>query len=105
MRHIEQLIARHGYHSKEVGTLKKRFEDASARYLELSEHVRVVESHQGILERWSADSKEYRKGLDILLHTKYRQAVDHLEHLLVQRMFELTKLGMSGTGKTVFSRL
>ncbi|RDX41765.1 hypothetical protein OH76DRAFT_1333840, partial [Lentinus brumalis] len=29
---------------------------------------------------------------------KYRLALDHLERLVIQRMFELTKLGMSGIG-------
>lgn len=30
---------------------------------------------------------------------QYRRALDSLELLVVQRLFELTKLGMSGTGK------
>lgn len=30
---------------------------------------------------------------------KYRRAIDNLERLVVQRLFEMTKLGMNGVGK------
>ena len=60
--------------------------------------MRAVEDAQGIAARWTKGSAQYDNGLIVLAERKYRQAVDNLERLLVQRYFELSKLGMSGTG-------
>lgn len=58
-----------------------------------------MEEELGIDERWMQDSPGYQEGLKLLSERKYRRALDKLETLVVQRLFELTKLGMSGTGK------
>lgn len=52
----------------------------------------------GITTRWSPTSPEYGEVVKESRLWNYRLAVDKLEYLVVQRMFELTKLGMSGTG-------
>jgi hypothetical protein len=44
------------------------------------------------------DSKEYKDGLTLTTQRKYREALTEVERLVVQRLFELTKLGMSGLG-------
>ena len=53
----------------------------------------------GIENRWVPTSQEYNDALTLLSERKYRKALDHLERLYVQHMFELTKLGLSGVGK------
>ncbi|KAJ7692021.1 hypothetical protein B0H14DRAFT_3531662 [Mycena olivaceomarginata] len=42
------------------------------------------------------DSPEYKDGLIIATQRKYHAALAEVERLVVQRLFELTKLGMSG---------
>ena len=43
--------------------------------------------------------KEYNDALVFLKERKYRRALDKLEHLVVQQLLEMTKLGMNGIGK------
>lgn len=66
--------------------------------MEANENVRRIEHIQDIPKTWSKASPEYKQGLTTLVERRYRQTVDRLERLLVQRLLELTKLGMGGTG-------
>jgi hypothetical protein len=50
-------------------------------------------------DRWDASSTEYQDVKRELGQRKYRRVLDELEHLIVQRLFELTKLNVSGTGE------
>ena len=47
--------------------------------------------------------QEYQDGLVIVRGRKYRRAVDDLERLVVQRLFEMNKLGMNGIGTLIRS--
>lgn len=47
--------------------------------------------------------QEYQDGLVIVRERKYRRAVDDLERLVVQRLFEMNKLGMNGIGTLIRS--
>ena len=85
---------------KKIAAIKARYTNTSKRYMEYSEHLRVLEQSYDIPERWTRDSQKYKEGLVFLRERKYKLAVDKLEALLVQRLFELTKLGLSGTGKS-----
>lgn len=49
--------------------------------------------------RWLPDSEIYKATQKLLVERSYTRAVDNLERLVVQRLFELTKLGMNGVGK------
>ncbi|KAK7039291.1 hypothetical protein VNI00_010196 [Paramarasmius palmivorus] len=49
-------------------------------------------------ERWTSDSEEYHNAQKEKLNRRYRKALEELERTVVQRLFELTKLNMSGTG-------
>lgn len=44
------------------------------------------------------DSLEYNDVLHLCTDRKYHWAVDKLEWLVVQHLFEMTKLGMNGVG-------
>lgn len=68
------------------------------RWLAVHEEVCRIEEILGIEHRWTPESPEYTTGLTLLHERKYRKALDNLERLVVQRLFELTKLGMSGVG-------
>jgi len=59
--------------------------------------LRYEEEHS-IEHRWERDSDAYKATETLLVERSYRRAVDNLERLVVQRLFELTKLGMNGVG-------
>jgi hypothetical protein len=74
------------------------YAQAAAR---LERIVHMVENHEAELNietQWTPETPEYKTVLVELYLREYRQALDHLEYLVVQRMFELSKLGMSGVG-------
>lgn len=68
------------------------------------EILRFEEDHN-ITERWVPGSPQYISAAKLLAERKYRQAIDTLERLVVQRLFELTKLGMNGVGAYSFNCL
>ncbi|KAJ7709316.1 hypothetical protein B0H14DRAFT_2646345 [Mycena olivaceomarginata] len=61
----------------------------------LEDLCRFEEAH-GIEVRWMPDSKDTRTASPSPTQRKYREALTEVERLVVQRLFELTKLGMSG---------
>lgn len=60
-----------------------------------------LETSLQITERWTPTSPEYQKFYQENVTTKYRATIDELERLVVMRLFELTKMSNSGTGKAV----
>ena len=69
---------------------------ANESTLQLEEEL-IIES------RWTIDSPQYQEATAMMTERKYRRALDLLELLVVQRLFQLTKLGMSGTGVFLFT--
>jgi len=57
-----------------------------------------LEEELNIEARWTPDSRQYQEALVLMNERKYRQALDSLELLIVQRLFELSKLGQNGLG-------
>lgn len=53
------------------------------------------------MDTWTADFPEYIRIQEYIKNKKYLRAVDTLEALVVQRLFELTKLNHSGTGEFI----
>lgn len=66
-------------------------------------YVSDLETQLNIEERWTPDSPEYKRNREQVALWDYHEALDELERLVVMRLFELTKLGMSGTGKSTIS--
>ncbi|KAI0043338.1 hypothetical protein FA95DRAFT_1584139 [Auriscalpium vulgare] len=78
--------------NRAVGTKLRKLENKDAQ-------VESLENQLGLTgERWNEDSEEYRAVKAQTIERKYRKALDELERLVVQRLFELTKLNMAGTG-------
>lgn len=63
------------------------------------DRVSEFEEALGVSDRWSPTSEEYLAAKKYLVERKYRLALDHLEKLVVQRLFELQKTHLSSTGK------
>ncbi|KAJ3817842.1 hypothetical protein F5880DRAFT_1626200 [Lentinula raphanica] len=57
-----------------------------------------METAMGINRRWEVTDREYIEGAELITTRKYRQALEHLHKLVVQRLFELHKMNLSNTG-------
>ncbi|OBZ70726.1 hypothetical protein A0H81_09508 [Grifola frondosa] len=62
----------------------------------IEEEVCVLKSELDIVEWWLLGMSRYKEMSAELKRQEHRVALDNLEHLVVQQLFELTKLGMSG---------
>ena len=69
-----------------------------ARLQNTEVYVYILETQLGLLEHWEIGGEEYCKYQQETVLVNYRQALNELECFVVQRLFELTKLAMSGTG-------
>jgi hypothetical protein len=59
-----------------------------------------IETQLAIEEHWTVGGDNYKKYKDEASLQKYCVALDELERLVVMRLFELSKLSLSGTGKS-----
>lgn len=59
-----------------------------------------MEVKMGIETRWQPTDPQYVDTIKYMALRKYHRALDHLQKLVIQRLFELNKLNISGTGKS-----
>ncbi|KAG1770315.1 hypothetical protein EV702DRAFT_978258 [Suillus placidus] len=59
-----------------------------------------IETQLAIEERWTVGGDNYKKYKEEASLQKYHVALNELERLVVMRLFELSKLSLSGTGKS-----
>jgi hypothetical protein len=57
-----------------------------------------LETRLSIVKCWEPGSPEWQRAGELVSMRRYQRALDHLEGLIVARMFELTKMNMSQTG-------
>ncbi|KAJ7500260.1 hypothetical protein B0H11DRAFT_1714849 [Mycena galericulata] len=60
--------------------------------------VQELEVKMGVEVRWVPSCTEWDEAATLVSTRRYRLAINKLERLVVQRMFELTKMNMSQTG-------
>ncbi|KAJ3859383.1 hypothetical protein EV359DRAFT_75631 [Lentinula novae-zelandiae] len=60
--------------------------------------VHALESKLNVRVRWTEGSVQWEEAGALVTGAKYRRALDKLEGLLVSRIFELSRLNISGTG-------
>jgi bifunctional ADP-heptose synthase (sugar kinase/adenylyltransferase) len=99
VRKLDIYIVRDGIQKSEIRKIRARATTSYSRFLAVNEQVLRIEETYGIQDRWTPMSPEYQDALITMNERRYRRAVDSLERLVVQRLLELTKLGMSGVGK------
>ncbi|KAG1888202.1 hypothetical protein F4604DRAFT_1877359 [Suillus subluteus] len=64
-------------------------------------NVRAVgdlEEKLGIAETWTEANPDYISTMEYMRSHKFRRVLDNLQRLVVQRLFELSKANMAGTG-------
>ncbi|KAJ7866709.1 hypothetical protein B0H13DRAFT_2236793 [Mycena leptocephala] len=86
----------------EAAKATRRIETQRRHALELREKalaaVHDLEIRLGVEVRWMAGDEEWERAAEMVYRRRYQRALDHLEKLVVERMFELAKCHMSGTG-------
>lgn len=58
-----------------------------------------TERRLGVTERWTPEHPEYCKAKHFINNRNFIRVVEQLEGLVVQRLFELSKANLAGTGK------
>jgi hypothetical protein len=61
-----------------------------------------MEVKMGITRRWQPGDSEYLETLKYIKMHQYHHALNKLQQLVVQRLFELHKLNLSQTGVVLF---
>jgi hypothetical protein len=56
-----------------------------------------IEHHMGITERWQPQDTKYQEGLAYLTNWQFIRAIEQLQGLVVQRLFELAMLGLASS--------
>jgi hypothetical protein len=65
---------------------------------QLRRMIVAFEQLHNIEEHWMPDSSQWKHAAEYLAVRTYQVALDKLEGLVVQRLFELAKMGLAGTG-------
>jgi hypothetical protein len=92
------LMTNRGYTGKQITRIDTQYRTTFERWKAKNDEVLRYEEEHNIAVRWAPTSREYVDALTVVHERKYRRAIDDLERLVVQRLFEMTKLGMSGVG-------
>ena len=87
-----------GYTGKQITKITSQYWTTFKQWQAKNAEVLQYKEEHDIMTHWAPTSKEYLEALTVVMECKYRQALDDLERLVVQRLFEMTKLGMSGIG-------
>ncbi|KAJ7823309.1 hypothetical protein B0H14DRAFT_3146083 [Mycena olivaceomarginata] len=90
---LDHYIVNLGWQRAEIALCRRRYQTTHNRVLGVEEAVVLFEEEHAIKDR-----RQYKDALVMLGECKYRDALDRLELLVVKRLFELTKLGMSNIG-------
>ncbi|KAJ7040517.1 hypothetical protein C8F04DRAFT_1253819 [Mycena alexandri] len=85
-----------GYTKPQIAQVRTRYRTTYTRYVAVEEELCRFEDEHAIPIRWTPDSEEFKAGLGVATERKYRSALTEVERLVVLRLLELTKLGMSG---------
>ncbi|TFK59070.1 hypothetical protein BDN72DRAFT_873096 [Pluteus cervinus] len=87
-----------GYTQKEISLINARYLSTYKKWLAHGELLSVFEISHEITIRWVPQSVEWQRTEKLYRERAYLKALDNLERLYIQRMLEMTKLGMSGIG-------
>lgn len=80
----------------ELSTLLRRKNEAVSDMAHFEQHLQIAQP-------WNTTTKEYKETKKLLLERKYRLALDRVERLVIQRLFELQKANLVSTGESRFS--
>ena len=64
----------------------------------IQDELHNYENSHNILQRWSPESTQWKHAVEYLAIWDYQKALDKLKGLVIQWLYELAKMGLSGTG-------
>ncbi|KAJ7764195.1 hypothetical protein DFH07DRAFT_867309 [Mycena maculata] len=96
-RRLDHHIIHDGYTRTEIARVRTRYRTTYDKYIATLEEVCRYEEVHNISERWTPASKEYRDALVVASERRYKKCV--------RRLFETTKLGMSGVAYKMREKL
>lgn len=70
-----------------------------ANLLEAMIKVEEIEEREGVTQRWQPRDREYQGAERFIDSQSFSAAVDELEGKVVQRLLELSKANLAGTGR------
>lgn len=79
-------------------SVRHKTELAYAKLQNAQAYVTIHKIQLAIEKHWEIGDENYRQYQEEAVLVDYQEAFDKLEQLVVQRLFELAKLGISGTG-------
>ncbi|KAG2087255.1 uncharacterized protein F5147DRAFT_588159 [Suillus discolor] len=91
----------HGLQKNQQAFARAREAKCHAAHCKLVLEMNVVddiEHRMGITERWQPQDMKYQEGLAYLTNRQFIRAIEQLQGLVVQRLFELAKANIAGTG-------
>jgi hypothetical protein len=98
------VSAEHDTDYAEVAKATRRIETQRRHALEIqAKAVAAVHDLEGRLDiaaRWKPGDEKWESVAVMVRRRRYQRALDHLQGLIISRMFELAKCNMSGTGKS-----
>ena len=68
------------------------------------EAVMYLESRMGVATRWLPGDEGWLRAQDLVSKRRYQRALDNLEKLVVERLSELWKMNLAGTGASQCSQ-
>ena len=69
------------------------------------EHLDCCADNLNLLQHWTPSDKEFIEAKKYNEERKYRLAIDHLERLVVQRLFELQRCNVCGMSELYWNAL
>ncbi|PPR04386.1 hypothetical protein CVT24_013215 [Panaeolus cyanescens] len=88
----------YGTELSETRRLESQRKHARDKRDRLEIEVLEMEQRLGIANRWNPSMQEYTDTVKYISERKYHRALDKLQKLVVQRLFELHRLHMNGVG-------
>jgi hypothetical protein len=91
----------HGLQKNQQAFARAREAKRHAAHRKLVLEMNVVddiEHRMGITERWQPQDTKYQEGLAYLTNRQFIHVIEQLQGLVVQRLFELAKANIAGTG-------
>lgn len=73
---------------------------ARERHDRVLHQVLELEDHMGIPKRWTPLTPEYVETIHYISERRYHKALNNLQRLVIQRLFELHRLNLSGVGQS-----
>ncbi|KAJ6476159.1 hypothetical protein C8R45DRAFT_1054631 [Mycena sanguinolenta] len=102
MEYLQKLINLRDAEYVDAAKATRRIEAQRRHALEVQTKalaaVHDLEVRLAITTRWEPGDEKWDVVLTMLRRRRYQRALDHLQGLIISRMFELAKCNMSGTG-------